>query len=79
VPAQVPRSLRAREDKSVCISLDKRLKFAPGDRLRVIAGPFAENSALFDGLADRDRVVFLLPTLGRKVCVSIEDDVVAVA
>jgi hypothetical protein len=47
--------------------------------LGVIAGAFAENSALFDGLADSDRVVFLLPTLGRKVCVSIEDDVVAVA
>jgi hypothetical protein len=45
----------------------------------VIAGAFAENLALFDGLADRDRVVFLLAMLGQKVCVSIEADMVAVA
>ena len=43
------------------------------------AGAFAENLALFEGLADRDRIVILLDMLGRKVCVSIEADRVAVA
>ena len=40
---------------------------------------FAENFALFEGLADRDRILVLLEMLGRKVCVSIEADMVAVA
>jgi transcriptional antiterminator RfaH len=79
VPPQVLHSLRAREDESGYVKLDQRPKFAPGDRLRVIAGAFAENLALFEGLADRDRIVVLLDMLGRKVCVSIEADMVAAA
>jgi transcriptional antiterminator RfaH len=79
VPPQVLHSLRAREDESGYVKLDKRPKFALGDRVRVIAGAFAESLALFDGLADRDRIVVLLDMLGRKVCVSIEADMVAAA
>jgi transcriptional antiterminator RfaH len=79
VPPQVLRSLRAREDESGYVKLDKRPKFARGDKVRVIAGAFAENLALFDGLADHDRIVILLDMLGRKICVSIEADMVAVA
>jgi transcriptional antiterminator RfaH len=79
VPPQVLGSLRAREDEGGYIKLDQRPKFAPGDRVRVIAGAFAENFALFEGLADRDRVLVLLEMLGRKVCVAIEADMVAVA
>jgi transcriptional antiterminator RfaH len=79
LPPQVVRSLRAREDESGYVRLDKRPKFALGDKVRVIAGAFAENLALFEGLADRDRIVILLDMLGRKVCVSIEADRVAVA
>jgi transcriptional antiterminator RfaH len=79
VPPQVLRSLREREDESGYVKLDKRPKFALGDKARVIAGAFAENLALFEGLADRDRIVILLDMLGRKVRVSIEADMVAVA
>ena len=79
VPPQVLRALRAREDESGYVRLDKRQEFALGDKVRVIAGAFAENFALFEGLADHDRIVVLLEMLGRKVCVSIEADMVAVA
>jgi transcriptional antiterminator RfaH len=79
VPPQVVRSLRAREDESGYVELDQRPKFAPGDKVRVIAGAFAESLVLFEGLADRDRIVILLDMLGRKVRVSIEADMVAVA
>ena len=79
VPTQVLRSLRAREDESGYVRLAERPKFALGDKVRVIAGAFAENIALFEGLADRDRILVLLEMLGRKVCVSIEADMVAVA
>ena len=79
VPTRVLGSLRAREDESGYVRLAERPKFALGDRVRVIAGAFAENIALFEGLADRDRILVLLEMLGRKVCVSIEADMVAVA
>jgi transcriptional antiterminator RfaH len=79
VPPQVLRALREREDESGYVKLDKRARFVLGDKARVIAGAFAENLALFEGLADRDRVVILLDMLGRKVRVSIEADMVAVA
>lgn len=79
VPPQVLGALKAREDEGGYIKLDQRPRFVPGDKVRVIAGAFAENLALFDGLADRDRIVILIDMLGQKVCVSIEADMVAVA
>jgi transcriptional antiterminator RfaH len=82
-PAPVARhvlmSLKAREDESGYIKLDERPSFALGEKVRVLAGVFAENFGLFDGLTDRDRVAILLELLGRKVRVSIEADMVAAA
>ena len=54
-------------------------KFALGEKVRVLAGVFAENMGLFDGKADPDRIAILLDLLGRKVRVSIEADMVAAA
>jgi transcriptional antiterminator RfaH len=79
VPPPVMRALREREDENGYVKLDQRLTFVPGDKARVIAGAFAENVALFEGLADRDRILILLDMLGRKVRVSIEADLVSVA
>jgi len=71
--------LKAREDDNGFVKLDQRPKFALGEKVRVLAGAFAENLGLFDGLADRDRVAILLDLLGRKVRVSLEADMVAAA
>jgi transcriptional antiterminator RfaH len=71
--------LKAREDANGFVKLDQRPKFAIGEKVRVVAGVFAENLGLFDGMADRDRVAILLELLGRKVRVSIEVDMVAAA
>jgi transcriptional antiterminator RfaH len=79
VPQKVLNLLKAREDEGGHVKLDQRPKFALGERVRVLAGVFAENLGLFDGLADRDRVAILLDLLGRKVRVSIEADMVAAA
>jgi transcriptional antiterminator RfaH len=79
VAQQVLSALKAREDESGHVRLDQRPKFALGEKVRVLAGVFAENLGLFDGLADRDRVAILLDLLGRKVRVSIEADMVAAA
>jgi transcriptional antiterminator RfaH len=76
---EVVESLKAREDDSGYIKLDRRPKFAVGQRVRVLAGVFAENFGLFDGMADRDRIAILLDLLGRKVRVSIEPELVAAA
>ena len=79
VAGAVIESLKAREDTSGFVKLDQRPKFAIGEKVRVLAGVFAENFGLFDGMADRDRVAILLDLLGRKVRVSIEADMVAAA
>jgi len=79
VAGQVIDALKAREDASGYVTLEQRPKFAIGEKVRVLAGVFADNLGLFDGMADRDRVAILLELLGRKVRVSLEADLVAAA
>jgi len=79
VAPQVIESLRAREDDGGYVMLDRRPKFTLGEKVRVLAGAFAENFGLFDGMAERDRIAILLDLLGRKVRVSIEPDLVTAA
>ncbi len=79
VATQVINSLKAREDEVGYVTLDKRPKFALGEKVRVLAGVFADNFGLFDGMADRERIAILLDLLGRKVRVSIEPDLVTAA
>ena len=79
VAPAVLNQLKAREDEGGFVRLDQRPKFALGEKVRVMAGVFADNLGLFDGLADRDRIAILLDLLGRKVRVSIEADMVAAA
>lgn len=76
VALEVINSLKAREDNGGYVKLDQRPKFALGDKVRVLAGVFADNLGLFDGMTDRDRVAILLDLLGRKVRVSLEADLV---
>jgi transcriptional antiterminator RfaH len=79
VPDGVVRAIRAREDDKGFVALDNRQDFAPGDRVRVLAGAFVDSAGLFDGLADHDRISILLDMLGRKVRVLIDADMVAAA
>ena len=79
VAGEVIQALKAREDASGYVTLEQRPKFAIGEKVRVLAGVFADNLGLFDGMADRDRVAILLELLGRKVRVSLEADLVAAA
>ena len=79
VAPQVIDSLRAREDDGGFVMLDRRPKFTRGEKVRVLAGAFAENLGLFDGMAERERIAILLDLLGRKVRVSIDADLVAAA
>jgi transcriptional antiterminator RfaH len=79
VPEGVLHALRAREDDNGFVRLDNKPTFAPGDKVRVLAGAFMDNAGLFNGLADHDRVSILLEMLGRKVRVLLDADMVAAA
>jgi transcriptional antiterminator RfaH len=79
ISQRVLSSLREQEDNNGYVRLDKQLKFALGDKVRVLGGVFAETLGLFDGMADRERVAVLLDLLGRKVRVMLDADFVAAA
>ena len=79
VPSGVLGALKAREDVLGFVRMDAKPAFAPGDKVRVLAGAFKDNAGLFDGMGDRDRVAILLDMLGRKVRVHLDVDLVAAA
>jgi transcriptional antiterminator RfaH len=79
VPEGIVRALRAQEDAKGFVKLDAAPAFAPGDKVRVLAGAFVDNAGLFNGMADHDRVSILLEMLGRQVRVVLDADLVAAA
>ena len=79
VPEGVVRALRIREDAKGFVKLDAAPAFAPGAKIRVLAGAFMDNAGLYDGMADHDRVAILLDMLGRQVRVLLDMDLVAAA
>lgn len=79
IGSDVMRVLKAREDGSGFVKLDRRAQFLLGAKVRILGGAFTDNLGLFDGLGDRDRVAVLLDLLGRKVRVSLDADMVAAA
>src|SRR5579863_7725014 len=79
VPEGVVGALKAREDAKGFVGMDARPAFAPGDKVRVLAGAFMDNAGLFNGMADHDRISILLDMLGRKVRVVLDADLVAAA
>lgn len=79
VAREVVHVLRAREDQSGFIAMDRRPSFAVGEKVRILAGAFTDVIGLFDGLGDRERVAVLLDLLGQKVRVSMDVDMIAAA
>ena len=71
--------LKSREDERGFIKVEHRPRFSLGEKVRVLAGAFADSFGLFDGLSDRNRVAVLLDFLGRKVRVSLDAEAVATA
>jgi transcriptional antiterminator RfaH len=63
VPDDVIAAIRARE-RGGLIELPKLPRLKRGDRVRIVAGPFAEHLAMFDGMRPGDRVAVLLKLLG---------------
>jgi transcriptional antiterminator RfaH len=79
VSDDVVGALKQREDESGFIRLERRVRFSPGDTVRVLEGAFTDSLALVEGMNDRERVAILLDFLGRKVRVLVGADLIAAA
>ena len=78
VPNAVMDALKARADDKGFIKMETKRVFAPGDKVRVLAGAFMDSAGLFEG-EDQHRVAILLDLLGRKVLVRLDADLLAAA
>jgi transcriptional antiterminator RfaH len=83
VPAVVPQTiiegLKRREDANGFVQLERRPRFAPGDKIRVLNGAFCDTLGLFEGIRDQERVAILLDLLGRKVRVVLDMNIIDAA
>ena len=75
VPDGVIAGLKEREVKGL-IELPRPPKFRPGDRVRVLHGPFAGHVGLYAGMKPRERVEVLLAILGAAQRVTLSADAV---
>jgi transcriptional antiterminator RfaH len=82
-PAPVPRpvidALMSRHDFDGFVRLERRPRFAPGDKIRVVGGAFCDCLGLYEGMSARERVTILLELLGRKVLVVLDSESVEAA
>lgn len=67
VPVGVVEDLRARADAEGTVPVETLALFAPGQKLQVVAGPFAGHTGRYESLTADQRVVLLLELLGRPV------------
>ena len=77
VPQRVLEEIRRKEDERGFIRIQRKMRFRPGDKIRVNDGPFQECHGLFEVLTDKDRVAILLDLLGRKVRVTLDAGLIA--
>jgi transcriptional antiterminator RfaH len=66
VHKRVIEEIRAREDETGAVRLSPPT-FRRGQIVRMLDGPLADVSALFEEMRDEDRAVLLVSLLGRKV------------
>ncbi|MGE4220771.1 MAG: transcription termination/antitermination protein NusG [Alphaproteobacteria bacterium] len=71
VPEGVVEDIRGREGPDGLVPLPDGVPFAPGERVEIADGAFAEQSALFQTMDGTQRVVVLLKMLGRDLRVRV--------
>ena len=79
VPQDIIETLKGREDANGLIVLERAPRFAPGDKVRVVGGAFADCLGLYEGISGEMRVAILLELLGRKVRVMLGPDAIDAA
>ena len=77
LPDGVIEGIRGREDSDQFVDLARQAALRPGDQIRLLAGPFANRVARFEGLDEARRVFVLLEMLGRPLRVSVEPECIA--
>ncbi len=65
VPDQVINDIRSREDANGKVVLNKIHGLKVGEKVRVLAGAFADRYGIFQSITDDDRVRVLLTLLGQ--------------
>jgi transcriptional antiterminator RfaH len=78
VPDAVIAEIRAREVRGL-VELPKPPRFKPGDRVRVLHGPFVGLVGLYAGMKPRERVELLLAILGGSQRFTLAADAVEAA
>ena len=83
LPAPVPRGIieeiQAREDPRGLVVISPAAQLRPGQRVQITDGVFADQTGLFERIADDRRVAILLELLGRPVRVLLAEGSVAAA
>jgi transcriptional antiterminator RfaH len=72
-------TLKCREDASGLVALERRPKFSPGDKIRMVGGAFCDCLGLYEDMGSRERVAILLDLLGRKVRAFVDADFIEAA
>jgi len=76
VPEGIVEGIQAHEDATQFVDLTRQADFHRGDRVQVVAGPFADYVGLFEGASDEQRVILLLELLGRKLRIELPAEAV---
>ncbi len=79
LPEGIVEELKRRQDENGLISLQRRARFNPGDKIRVVEGAFSDCLGLYEGIDDKERAAILLDLLGRKVRVVLPSDLLDTA
>jgi transcriptional antiterminator RfaH len=79
VPEAIVEGLKCREDAEGFVQLERRPRFAPGDKIRVSDGAFCDCLGLYDSINGNDRSAILLDLLGRKVRVVLDNALIDAA
>lgn len=72
-------AIKGREDAEGFVRLDRRPRFLPGDKIRVVGGAFGDCHGLYEGMNAGERVAILLDLLGRKVRVMLNSEIIEAA
>lgn len=67
VPVGIVEDIQARHTDDGLVSLSLGHRFSPGERVRVMHGPMADQVGIFECADDRERVFVLLDVMGRQV------------
>jgi transcriptional antiterminator RfaH len=79
VPDGIIDEIQARQDEAGFISTHAVTSFKKGQHVRIVDGALTDQTGLFDGADDAERVNILLDMLGRQVKVRMPIDSVAAA